>query len=29
MTIVESCESKTNDHPEFPMGWYSVANVLT
>ena len=25
MTIVESCESKTNRTPDFPMGWYSVA----
>lgn len=25
MTIVEACESKTNETPAFPMGWYSVA----
>lgn len=25
MTIVEACESITNQTPEFPMGWYSVS----
>jgi phenylpropionate dioxygenase-like ring-hydroxylating dioxygenase large terminal subunit len=25
MTIIETCESRTNRTPDFPMGWYSVA----